>query len=280
MAPLIANQFEETTQTASALQAVAVSPMDDRGAIMNYGITQRLAVECFGTALLVGTVVGSGIMGERLAGGNVAMALLCNTIATAAILITLIIVFAPLSGAHFNPAVTFVAAMRKGTPWSEVPLYIIAQIAGGIAGAVVAHLMFSLPLVSWSHQPRYGFPLAASEFIATFGLVCVIEMTTKKPVESVAIAVGLYIAAAYWCTSSTSFANPAVTIARCFSDTFSGIRPSDVPAFLAAQISGAIAASCFCKWLLGSLAAQGRTSTEVCLAQPDTVGDEANAVRV
>jgi len=217
---------------------------------MNYGLGQRLAVECFGTALLVGTVVGSGIMGERLAGGNVALALLCNTIATAAILVTLIITFAPVSGAHFNPVVTFTSAMRSGTPWPEVPFYVIAQIAGGIAGTVVAHLMFSLPLASWSHHARGGFPLFASELVATFGLVCVIEMTTKKRVESVATGVGLYIAAAYWCTSSTSFANPAVTIARCFSDTFSGIRPSDVPMFLVAQSAGAIAASCFCKWLL------------------------------
>lgn len=239
---------------------------------MNYRLGQRLATECFGTALLVGTVVGSGIMGERLAGGNVALALLCNTIATAAILVTLIIVFAPVSGAHFNPAVTFAAAMRKGTPWPEVPSYVIAQIVGGIAGAVVAHLMFSLPLVSWSQHARGGFPLVASEFIATFGLVCVIEMTTKKKVESVAIAVGLYIAAAYWCTSSTSFANPAVTIARCFSDTFSGIRPSDVSMFLVAQVAGAIGASCFCRWLLTESEVQNGTSAAVCIGATDKEG--------
>jgi len=217
---------------------------------MNHKFMQRLAAECFGTALLVGTVVGSGIMGDRLASGNVALALLCNTIATAAILITLIIVFGDISGAYFNPAVTVAVAVRKGILWAEVPPYVAVQIVGGIAGALVAHVMFSLPVVSWSQHPRHGPAQAISEFVATFGLVCVIELCGKKKLESVAVAVGLYIAAAYWCTSSTSFANPAVTIARCFSDTFAGIRPSDVPMFVAVQIVGALTAGRFCRWML------------------------------
>lgn len=218
---------------------------------MNYRLPQRLAAECFGTALLVGTVVGSGIMGERLAGGNAAIALLANTIATGAILIALIIAFGEVSGAHFNPAVTLASAYRtQGTPWREVPPYVAVQIAGGILGVVVANLMFSLPLISWSRHARHGLPQAVSEFVATFGLVFLIKVSAKKPVESIAIAVGLYITAAYWCTSSTSFANPAVTIARCFSDTFAGIKPADVPMFLGAQLAGAVGAAGFCRWVL------------------------------
>jgi glycerol uptake facilitator-like aquaporin len=247
----------------NAAQVVAARSIDHKGAIMNYGMTQRLAAECFGTALLVGTVVGSGIMGDRLANGNMALALLCNTIATAAILVTLIIVFGEISGAHFNPAVTVAVAVRKGILWAEVLPYVAVQIVGGIAGAFVAHVMFSLPVVSWSQHPRHGFALAVSEFVATFGLVCVIELCGKKRLEIIAISVGLYIAAAYWCTSSTSFANPAVTIARCFSDTFAGIRPSDVPMFVAVQIVGALTAGCFCRWILSGTTISPSTLTAI-----------------
>ena len=217
---------------------------------MNYRFSQRLATECFGTALLVCTVIGSGIMAERLASGNTALALLANTIATGAILITLIIAFGEVSGAHFNPAVTIAVAVRQAIRWREVPSYAVAQIIGGIAGAFVAHVMFSLPVISWSQHPRHGFAQFVSEIMATFGLVCIIEMNAKKRIESVAVSVGLYITAAYWYTSSTSFANPAVTVARCFSDTFAGIRPSDVPMFVAAQIVGALTAGTFCRWVL------------------------------
>ncbi|MDR3762823.1 MAG: aquaporin family protein [Acidobacteriota bacterium] len=216
---------------------------------MTHSLLRRLAMECFGTALLVGTVVGSGIMAERLSGGNTAIALLANTLATAAILITLIIAFGELSGAHFNPAVSVAVAVRGAFPWGEVIPYVLAQVAGGILGAFVAHIMFSLPVISWSQHARSGPAQFVSEIVATFGLVCIIEMNSTKKVQVVAVSVGLYIAAAYWCTSSTSFANPAVTIARCFSDTFSGIRPTDVPMFIAAQMVGALSAGAFCRWV-------------------------------
>ena len=217
---------------------------------MKFNLRTRLTAEFLGTTFLVAAVVGSGIMGERLAGGNVAIALLANTIATGAALLALILTFAPISGAHFNPAVTLADAVQRGTPWSEVRLYIAAQCAGGIFGAVVAHLMFGLRWYSLSAHSRQGWPLVFSEFIATFGLLCVILGCSRFRPNAVALAVASYITAAYWFTASTSFANPAVTIARSFSDTFAGIRPVDAPLFVAAQLAGAGAAIILFRWLV------------------------------
>lgn len=210
---------------------------------MRSDLTSRLLSEFLGTAFLVAAVIGSGIMGERLAGGNVAIALLANTIATGAALLALILTFGPISGAHFNPAVTLADAVQRRTPWSEVPGYIVVQCAGGISGAVVAHLMFGLSFYSLSSHNRQGWSLVLSEFVATFGLLCVILGCTRWRPNAVAVAVASYITAAYWFTASTSFANPAVTIARSLSDTFAGIRPVDAPLFIAAQLSGALAAT-------------------------------------
>jgi glycerol uptake facilitator-like aquaporin len=206
-----------------------------------------------GTFFLVAGVVGSGVMAERLAGGNVALALLANTVATGAILVALILAVGSISGAHFNPAVTLSDAMEGGIRWGEVPAYIGAQICGGLTGAAVAHLMFGLPLFSMSHHTRSGPAQVFSEFVATFGLMTVIWGCSRLRANAVPFAVGAYITAAYWFTSSTSFANPAVTLARAVSDTFSGIRPADAPAFIAAQIAGAIAATFLFRWLVPSL---------------------------
>jgi len=203
----------------------------------------RALAEFVGTGFLVATVVGSGVMGEHLAGGNIAIALLANTIATGAALVALIFTFADVSGAHFNPAVTLaVAFSRQPFPWQNVPVYVLAQCAGGVLGTVVAHLMFGLPWYSLSTHARPGWSIAFSEFIATFGLVLVIFGCSRMRPNAVPFAVGSYIVAAYWFTSSTSFANPAVTIARSLSDTFAGIRPIDVPMFLLAQLFGSFAA--------------------------------------
>src|ERR1700684_358824 len=210
---------------------------------MKFNLRARIVSEFLGTALLVAAVVGSGIMAEKLAAGNVAIALLANTIVTGAALLALILTFGPISGAHFNPAVTFVDAMEKGVSWIDAACYLPAQCLGGIAGAIAAHLMFQLPLVSISHHARAGFAQLFSEFIATFGLLSVIWGCSRVRSEMVAFAVGAYITAAYWFTASTSFANPAVTIARSLSDTFVGIRPSDVPWFIVAQFLGAAAAN-------------------------------------
>ena len=188
-------------------------------------------------------VVGSGIMGERLANGNVALALLANTIATGAALVALISAFEPISGAHLNPAVTLASAMEGSLVWADAPAYIAAQILGGIAGAVTAHLMFGLPVISLSRHVRSGPAQAFSEFVATFGLLSVIWGCAKLRPQAVPFAVGAYITSAYWFTASTSFANPAVTIARALSDTFSGIRPADVSFFLLAQLAGAFGPS-------------------------------------
>jgi glycerol uptake facilitator-like aquaporin len=192
-------------------------------------------------------------MGERLAGGNVAIALLANTIATGAALLALILTFGPISGAHFNPAVTLADALEHGIPWSEVPAYIAAQCAGGILGAVVAHLMFGLRWHSQSSHSRQGWALVFSEFVATFGLLSVIWGCSRLRSDAVPFAVASYITAAYWFTASTSFANPAVTIARSLSDTFAGIRPSDVPWFVAAQLAGALSATLLFRWLIPDL---------------------------
>ena len=216
-------------------------------------LQRRVTAEFVGTLFLVATVIGSGIMAERLAGTNVALALLANTIATGAILVALIFTFGGISGAHFNPAVTVADALEHGIPWREVPAYVAAQCSGGLAGAVVAHLMFGLPLFSLSPHARSGVAQVFSEFVATFGLLAVIWGCSRVRANSVPFAVGAYITAAYWFTASTSFANPAVTLARAVSNTFTGIRPLDVPYFIAAQMCGALAATALIRWLIPSL---------------------------
>jgi glycerol uptake facilitator-like aquaporin len=213
-------------------------------------LAKRVVAEALGTFFLLAAVVGSGIMAERLAGGNTALALLANTAATGAALIALIISFAPLSGAHFNPVVTLSFALRHDLPWREVVVYVPAQVAGGIGGVIAANLMFDLPAVFLSQHPRTGVAQLFSEFIATLGLVSVILAASRSTVAVVAVAVGAYISAAYWFTASTSFANPAVTIARSLSDTFAGIRPVDAPGFVIAQFAGGIAATVLFRWLM------------------------------
>ncbi|HLX82992.1 MAG TPA: MIP/aquaporin family protein [Terriglobales bacterium] len=219
-------------------------------------LTARMTAEFLGTGFLVAAVVGSGIMGERLAGGNVAIALLANTIATGAALLALILTFGPISGAHLNPAVTLADAIERGIPWSEAAAYVFAQCIGGIAGAIIAHLMFGLRWYSLSSHSRHGWPLMLSEFVATFGLMSVIWGCSRSHPRAVPFAVASYITAAYWFTASTSFANPAVTIARSLSDTFAGIRPYDVPPFIAAQIAGALSATLLFRWLAPASARQ------------------------
>ncbi len=214
---------------------------------------RSIIAEAVGTALLLATVVGSGIMGERLAGGNIAIALLANTLATGAMLVALILTFGPISGAHFNPAVTLADASQGGLPWAEVPGYLTAQFLGAFAGVAAAHLMFGEPLFSLSRHVRSGGAQVFSEFIATFGLLAVIWGCSRRRSSSVPFAVGAYITGAYWFTASTSFANPAVTLARSASDTFSGIRPSDAPGFVLAQLAGAAAATLLFRWLVPSL---------------------------
>ncbi len=225
---------------------------------MKSNLGARLAAEFLGTAFLVAAVVGSGIMAERLAGGNVALALLANTIATGAALVALILAFGPVSGAHLNPVVSVSDALEGGLAWAEVLPYVAAQIFGGIAGAIAAHGMFGLPLVTLSLHSRSGPPQVFSEFIATFGLLCVIWGCSRTQSRAVALAVGSYITAAYWFTASTSFANPAVTIARCLSNTFAGIRPVDVPLFVVAQFAGGIAATFLFRWLIPGLPSSAR----------------------
>ena len=214
---------------------------------------RRIAAEAVGTAFLLAAVVGSGIMGERLAGGNVAIALLANTIATGAMLVTLILTFGPISGAHFNPAVTLADASQGGLAWREVPGYVAAQVAGAFAGVAAAHLMFGQAIFSASRHARSGGAQVFSEFVATFGLLCIIWGCARLRSSAVPFAVGAYITGAYWFTASTSFANPAVTLARSASDTFAGIRPADVPGFIAAQLAGAAVATILFRWLVPSL---------------------------
>jgi glycerol uptake facilitator-like aquaporin len=210
-----------------------------------------LAAEFLGTAMLLAAVVGSGIMAERLAGGNVAIALLENTIATGAALMALILMFAPVSGAHFNPAVSLSAAINGDSPWSDMIAYVAVQIPGALLGVAAANVMFDLPAFFASQKLRTGFGQWLGEFIATFGLVAVVIAVGRrhKPFATAA-AVAAYITAAYWFTSSTSFANPAVTIARTLSDTFAGIRPIDAPAFIIAQVLGGLAATFLFNWLV------------------------------
>jgi glycerol uptake facilitator-like aquaporin len=199
--------------------------------------------------MLLAAVVGSGIMGERLAGGNTAIALLANTIATGAALVVLILTFGAISGAHFNPVVTLAIAWRSGMAWRDVPFYLLAQIGGAFGGVAVAHLMFSEPIFSTSHHVRQGGAQWFSEFIATFGLLAVIWGCSRHSAAVVPFAVAAYITSAYWFTASTSFANPAVTLARAVSDTFAGIRPADVPGFIVAQCLGAAMATMLFRWL-------------------------------
>jgi glycerol uptake facilitator-like aquaporin len=220
---------------------------------MQRTIARRMAAEAVGTALLLAAVVGSGIMGERLAGGNVAVALLANTIATGAALVALILTFGPISGAHFNPAVTLADAWQGGLPWDEVPLYIVAQVIGAFGGVAAAHLMFELPVFFASRHARSGPAQMFSEFVATFGLLAVIWGCARTRLAAVPFAVAAYITAAYWFTASTSFANPAVTLARAATDTFAGIRPADAPAFIVAQLLGAAAATGLFRWLIPAL---------------------------
>lgn len=217
---------------------------------------RRLAAETTGTAFLLAAVVGSGIMGDRLAGGNVAIALLANTIATGATLVALILTFGPVSGAHFNPAVTLADASQGGLPWRIVPAYVAAQFVGAFAGVAAAHLMFAEPLFRASHHVRAGASQVFSEAVATFGLLSVIWGCARLRSSAVPFAVGAYITGAYWFTASTSFANPAVTAARSFTDTFAGIRPADAPGFIAAQLAGAAAATLLFRWLVPSLPAE------------------------
>ena len=213
-------------------------------------MARKLFAEWLGTLFLLATVVGSGIMAENLAGGNVAIALLGNTIPTGAILVVLILVFGPISGAHFNPAVTLAFFIRKEISAKESAWYVVVQIIGGIAGVFIAHLMFENPLIDPSTHARTGISQWISEFVATFGLLATILGLVKSRPEAIPYAVGLYITAAYWFTSSTSFANPAVTIARGFSDTFAGIDPSHVFAFIVTQLIAAVVATLTFKWLL------------------------------
>jgi len=224
---------------------------DAKGGPRPFTLARRLAVEGLGTAVLLATVVGSGIMGERLAGGVVGMALMANAVATGAMLIVLILMFGPVSGAHFNPAVTLAFLMRRLIGGRDAAGYVAVQVAGALAGVVVAHLMFGEPLLQVSTTERSGIGQWTGEFVATFALVAAILACLRWRPEAVAYAVGLAITAGYWYTSSTSFANPAVTLARSFTDTFSGVAPAGAPGFIAAQIIGAVTATAFLGWLFG-----------------------------
>jgi glycerol uptake facilitator-like aquaporin len=216
-------------------------------------LPRRVAAEGIGTAMLLAAIVGSGIMGERLAGGNVAVALLTNTIATGAALVALILTFGPISGAHFNPVVTVADASQGGMAWRDVPAYLLAQVAGALVGVAAANAMFDLPAFSMSQHARHGAGQLLSEGIATFGLLSVIWGCSRHRASVVPFAVGAYITAGYWFTASTALANPAVTLARSLTDTFSGIRPVDVPAFVVVQCLGAAAATALFRWLVPAL---------------------------
>ena len=227
---------------------------------------RRLVAEGLGTALLLAAVVGSGIMGERLAGGNVAIALLANALATGAALVALILTFGPISGAHFNPVVTLADASQGGLPWRLVPGYLAVQVIGAFAGVIAAHLMFGCPVLFASAHARAGGAQLFSEFVATFGLVATIWGCARRRSEAVPFAVAAYIVAAYWFTASTSFANPAVTLARAATNTFAGIRPADVPGFILAQLAGGAAATVLFRWLVPALPA---TAKDVVVPHPE-----------
>ena len=215
-----------------------------------FSLSRRLAGEALGTGLLLAMVVGSGIMGERLAGGNVALALLANALATGAGLIVLIVVFGPISGAQFNPAVTLAFLIRGEIGWKAATAYVAAQVAGAVAGVWIAHAMFAEPIIQLSAKLRAGPAQGLSEFVATFGLIVTILGTLRFRPTFTPVAVGLYITSAYWFTASTSFANPAVTLARSLSDTFAGIAPQSVLPFIVAQLAAAVAATWVMRWLL------------------------------
>jgi glycerol uptake facilitator-like aquaporin len=234
--------------------------------VSQYSNNQRIGAEFIGSAFLLTTVIGSGVMGAQLAGGNVALALLGNTLATGAILVVLITMFGPISGAHFNPAVTGVFWLRGEIAPALALSYVFVQVAGGIAGVFAAHLMFDLPVLQLSQKIRSGSSQWFAEWVATFGLVLTILATLKAKPAAVPVSVGLYITSAYWFTASTSFANPAVTLARAFSDTFAGIRPEDVAPFVVAQLVGAVSAVAVSRWLL--------------TAQSDTADNAASAAQI
>jgi glycerol uptake facilitator-like aquaporin len=215
---------------------------------VKHPLNRRLVAEAIGTAMLLAAVVGSGIMGERLAAGNVALALLANSIATGGALVALILTFGPVSGAHFNPAVTLAVAWQKEIAWRDVPGYLVAQIGGAFAGVAIAHLMFGLPMFFASQHARSGPAQLLAEFVATFGLLGVIAGCGRFKPSMAPFGVAAYIVAAYWFTASTSFANPAVTLARSLTDTFAGIRPGDAPGFIVAQLCGAIVAAALFRW--------------------------------
>jgi glycerol uptake facilitator-like aquaporin len=226
---------------------------------MKRELARRLTAEAVGTAFLLAAVVGSGIMGERLSGGNVAVALLANSVATGGALVALILAFGPVSGAHFNPAVTLADASQGGLAWRDAGLYVAAQVCGALAGVAAAHVMFGLPLYTASRHARAGAAQLFSEFVATAGLLSVIWGCARGRAAAVPFAVAAYITAAYWFTSSTSFANPAVTLARAASDTFAGIRPADAPGFIAAQLLGAAAATALFRRLVPALPQEARS---------------------
>jgi glycerol uptake facilitator-like aquaporin len=234
-----------------------------------YTLTRRLVAEGVGTALLLAAVVGSGIMAETLSAGQSSLALLENTVATGAALVALILTFGPISGAHFNPAVTIADATQGGLQWRIVPGYVAAQCLGALLGVYFAHLMFGQRVMQLSTHVRSGSSLLFSEFVATFGLLAVIWGCSRARPAAVPFAVGAYITAAYWFTASTSFANPAVTLARCFSNTFSGIRPADAPGFVAMQLVGALAATGMFRWLSPTLP---ETAAAVLVAHPEQIG--------
>jgi glycerol uptake facilitator-like aquaporin len=236
---------------------------------MTASLKRRIVAEATGTAMLLAAVVGSGIMADQLSGGNQAIALLANTIATGAALVALILTFGPISGAHFNPAVTLADASQGGLAWRDVPGYVIAQCSGAVLGVWMAHVMFEQPLFMLSRHSRSGPAQMFSEFVATFGLVAVIWGCSRRRASAVPFAVAAYITAAYWFTASTSFANPAVTVARALSDTFAGIRPIDVPGFVFAQFVGAMAATLLFRWLVPAVP---ETAADVVMLRSEPTG--------
>jgi glycerol uptake facilitator-like aquaporin len=226
---------------------------------MRAPLSRCLAAEGLGTAFLLATVVGSGIMGDRLSGGSVGLALLANALATGAMLVVLILTLGPISGAHFNPAVSLADAAMGGLPWGRVSFYLAVQLLGALAGVAAAHLMFEEPLFFASTKVRAGPAQLFSEFVATFGLLMTIWGTLRARPSAVPLTVGAYITGAYWFTASTSFANPAVTLARAATNTFAGIRPVDAPGFIAAQLAGAAAATLLFRWLAPPALEEGRS---------------------